>query len=347
MLEAITLATTHHGDVEDTIAWSERLLEAPARDPRAAARRLVTACRAAMHMLWYGRYARGKDLLAAALEDAEHARITQQEEIWLSYTQATHALFERDFGTARRMVDYAWNTAVANKNVRAITGVGNMRGYIAIQCGRLDAARDQLETVIETLEAADVPALQWLPRHNLATILARTGELERAIELKKTAMNALEAAGMQRLTHNVRIELAEMLLQNLDVDAAVGEAKRACAGLHRFPPVLAYARAVHARCLLAVGATALAHDEAQQAHDVLEELGVIEVGEPLVRLVLIETSLEVGERARAEAVARRAWARIVEAQETLEGDAERRRFLEDVPEHAATRELADRLGVLG
>jgi hypothetical protein len=78
---------------------------------------------------------------------------------------------------------------------------------------------------------------------------------------------------------------------------------------------------------------------------ILDELGGIEEGESLVRLMRVETLLAIGERRAATDAARVAYARLVERAAKISSPDYRRMFVEQIPENARTGELARQLGV--
>ena len=100
-----------------------------------------------------------------------------------------------------------------------------------------------------------------------------------------------------------------------------------------------------ARVQLARGATGDALASATEAAAILEELGGVEEGESLVRLMLVETLLAAGERTEAIAAARSAYARLIERAAKISDRNYRKMFVEQLPENARTIELARDLGV--
>jgi hypothetical protein len=78
---------------------------------------------------------------------------------------------------------------------------------------------------------------------------------------------------------------------------------------------------------------------------ILDELGAVEEGESLVRLMLVETLLAVDERAAAVEAAQIAYTRLLERAAKISSRDYRTSFLEQVSDNARTIELARELGV--
>jgi ATP/maltotriose-dependent transcriptional regulator MalT len=107
-------------------------------------------------------------------------------------------------------------------------------------------------------------------------------------------------------------------------------------------PRRCFALAVLGRARLLQGRAAEARDAAEEALRLLEQGGV-EEGEALVRLVLAEAIHATGDIATARAALAAGKRRLLDRAAMIEDAADagvRRRFLENVPEHARTLELA-------
>jgi hypothetical protein len=157
-------------------------------------------------------------------------------------------------------------------------------------------------------------------------------------------MQAIEMFQQQadkRLESASRVYLANILLAQHDVDGAETEIRLALemATASMRPQVLAQLARVLLDRRQLLDALALA----KQAQDELDQLGGVEEGEALVRLMLAETLYGVGDQEAAAHATRVAATRLTERAAKITDPAWRASFLERIPEHARTLELARRL----
>jgi len=98
--------------------------------------------------------------------------------------------------------------------------------------------------------------------------------------------------------------------------------------------------AMSARIELERGDTEAALGDAQSAKDVLDEIGVLDEGESLVRLVWAEALHASGRRQDASEAILDARDRLMTRAERIRDPSLRKSFLENVPENARTLELS-------
>jgi ATP/maltotriose-dependent transcriptional regulator MalT len=149
--------------------------------------------------------------------------------------------------------------------------------------------------------------------------------------------------GDRRLEATARAYLSYILLELGELDRAEDELRIALANTQ--PPMRPAMLAGIARVLLIRGQSADALDAASEAVGVLEQLGSVEEGESLVRIIFVEALLANGDRDAARVAVRTAYVRLVERADRITDPEWRRMFVERVPENARTIELARELGV--
>jgi tetratricopeptide (TPR) repeat protein len=147
-------------------------------------------------------------------------------------------------------------------------------------------------------------------KHNLGRALQHRGELAEALATEQEALELFDRQLDRRLTGAARLYLSYILLELGDHARAQAEIKIALLTAQR--PMQAQMLASLARVVLARGEVAEASRLAHDAYEILAEVGGIEEGEALVRLMVVETRLASGDRVRAREVARIAHARILE-----------------------------------
>jgi tetratricopeptide (TPR) repeat protein len=216
--------------------------------------------------------------------------------------------------------------------------------YAQLELGAYDQARRTLEDVIARSER--LGRLHYAgaaAKHNLGLVLARLGAFDQAFEVESAALEAFRTKGDKRMEGRSRIFLAEILLLQKELSAAAAEAERAIAVLSVAPPAKAHALALAAQIDLARDDVPRAVTRAAEADALLQELGVLDEGEGLVRLTwgeALRAAGRIGEAREALATAR---SRLLERAARIRDPELRRSFLERVPENARTLALARRL----
>jgi hypothetical protein len=120
------------------------------------------------------------------------------------------------------------------------------------------------------------------------------------------------------------------------------EARAAADALEIAPPLRPLAVAVLARALLGLGRADEALEAAREAHSALEMLGGVEEGESLIRLTYAEALAAAGRADEAEKAMTAAEEALMARAARFQDPRWRDSFLDKVPEHARTRELARR-----
>jgi hypothetical protein len=151
--------------------------------------------------------------------------------------------------------------------------------------------------------------------------------------------------GDTRLEGVVRAYLAATEALAGDFLAAEKHAREATTLLQGVPPVLPLALATLARALLGQRRFTEALGYAKTAHSLLDSAGGVDDGEALIRLVLTEAFVGVGDRQAAQTVLAVARQRLLDRASALGSGDLRAAFLEKIPEHARTLSLGRECGL--
>ncbi len=232
----------------------------------------------------------------------------------------------------------------------AFERAGDLR-YACVQRGHLGYAYQELGAYAEAEEAlrdalargTDLNLLNVVAtaKHNLGRVLQLRGALDEAAVVESEAIALFEAQGDRRLSSASRCYLAMILYARGEFEDAEHEVKLAIETSQL--PMQAPYRATLARIRIASGRMRDALADARTAMAILASLGAIEEGEALVRLVLAETLLGNNARAEARTVILEARTRLMARAVRITDEVYRKSFLERVPDHARTIELANRL----
>ena len=212
-------------------------------------------------------------------------------------------------------------------------------GNACSEVGRYAIAELTLREAKRSAEKLGLPGTAALAAHNLGLVLARRGKLAEARAIESAAVEAYATLGNRRMEGGSRMYLARIAALEGDTQAAEDQARRAVAALATAPPVRAYALATLADVLLATGRVDEAVLVAEEANQLLEELGRIDSGESLVRVVLAEARHRAGEHVRARELIAIAQERLLARAARIRDTELRRTFLDSVPENARTMDL--------
>jgi len=241
-------------------------------------------------------------------------------------------------------VEYAANAAELFERAGDLRNACVQRGDMAYAQVELGAYEQARSTLREVLTLAERLGRLWhasaTAKHNLGMVLARIGAFGEAQQVENEAMEAFQTKGDRRMEGRSRIFLAEIFLLAGDLDAANREATTAVKTLSVAPPAKAHALAVAAQVQLARGDSDAALRDATEADKLLQQVGVLDEGEAVVRLVHAEALHAAGQLEEARTAITAARDRLLERAERIRDEALRRSFLEQVPENARTLALA-------
>lgn len=216
---------------------------------------------------------------------------------------------------------------------------GNL-GYGLAQVGQLAEAATELRAALEAAGRMGLAVVAAAAGQNLGLVLGRLGNLEEARAVETRAALASAAQGDRRQEAGARVYLGTILALAGDLEAAERETRRGVELLTAVaPPLVPFGLATLARVLVSRGRPAEALEAAARAHRLANEAPV-EEGEALIQLAYAEALDATGDRQAARAALREAHARLRLRASKISSPARRRTFLDNVPEHSRTLELA-------
>ncbi len=309
--------------------------------PGAVGSRVIALSRTAIHLIQAGRLGEAA-MLRVCLDAAADDPATDDPVVhaWRRRLQAVEALRAGDPAAYLKLTaQIAADFERAGDRSSACAQRGNV-GYALQELGDFVGAEAVMREVLAQAEALGVNSAAWMARHNLGMVLARRGQLVEAEALEREALSAFVAQGHRRLAGFARVYLARILSLAGDHAGAAEEAARGVELLGDGAPSRAVALAAQAEVLLAAGRAGEARAAAATAAELLDEIGGIEEGEALIRLMDAETRDALGDRAGARQVIGDARRRLHERAAKISDDALRQCFLEAIPEHTRTGVLA-------
>jgi len=334
-------ASGRRNDIAQLAAIGEILRTAPDVVATDALRACVTAnAHAAFQLFQHGNYELAQvlldhvELVARDIDDPGIlARIYQ--------TRSSRAMFRGDAG------EYLVSEqAAAAEFERAgdLRYACMQRGHVGYACLEIGAYAEAERWLRNALDAGWQLGLQNVvatAKHNLGRALQHQGRLDEAQAIETEAIEMFHAQSDKRLESAARAYLSNIFLDLGDLDGAEAELRHAldlCSAPMRPTLLAGLARILLARRSL-LDALALA----REANAALEAIGGVEEGEALVRLMLAETLSGVGDHEAAAAATHRAAERLLERASKISDPSWRASFLERIPEHARTLELARRI----
>jgi hypothetical protein len=307
--------------------------------------RLAAMARVSMLCFASGREERGQGLLGAV--EGALATLGRDEPVL-----AGHVHFSRAFRAEAASGDPAAVLFELERCVACFESVGDLRrsclhrrnvGYAKLGLGLFEAADADLRVALASAVRLQIDVVASGARQALAMALAYRGRLSEARALAIEAREWFSKRQDVRMATLSRLDLAMILGREGDLAAAEREAR---AGLEHLTAIGGHARlrpmalACLARILVARGVREEAAQHAAEAAALLEAFGSVEQGEALVRLMHAETLDAGGERGLARVVIGRARERVLARAGRIGREDWRRSFLENIPDHARTLELA-------
>jgi len=316
------------------------LLRAAPREAATLGPRVTATANTAFQLFSYGSHALAQVLLdevercAPDVEEpAIRARIYQ--------ARSSRAMFTGDAGAYLESELAAFSEFERAGDLRYACMQRGHVGYACLEIGAYAEAEDALRDALERATKLGLQNVVATAKHNLGRALAARGALDEALVVEAEAVAAFEAQGDRRLVGGARLYLGDIHYHQGAFAAAEREVTLAL--VHAQLPMQAQMRATLARILLASGRVANALAEARHAMAILGQLGAIEEGEALVRLVLAEALLGTGAPGEARDVAAVARERLLARAARISNARYRQSFLERIADHARTLELAARL----
>ncbi len=263
-------------------------------------------------------------------------------------------LHEAEVLRAHTTGDAATAVLAAEQVIQSFSELGDVRsvalhrsnqGVALNALGAYAEAERSLRAALEAAEPQGLSQIVSAAEQNLGFSLAHTGRIDEAQALLSRSIREAILQRNRRLESGARIYLAIAAVYARRLDIAEAEARAAADALAGMP-LYAYARGVLAMVELVRGRP---HDAVREAEQAIMALaaqgGAAEEGEGIARLAFAEALAATGDvegARRALSIARR---RIEERAATITRPEWRQSFLERVPEHRRTLDLAAHMGV--
>jgi len=226
-----------------------------------------------------------------------------------------------------------WQTLGNTRNW--LMDLGNA-GSAQMELGEYEQAAETLRVVLEVAERVGFDHLMGVNKANRALALAHCGRIDDA---KCLCNDTFANSGAPRQELVALVYLARILHLDSDQAQALSHAKRALELAQSFPSFRAQALGIQARALLRLNHLEEALDASRQGMAILDELGLIESGEGILRLAHAEALHATGHHDVARAALRESAKRLIARAERISDPTRRRSFLDRVPEHARTLQL--------
>ena len=344
-VEEMAEASLPLGDVDTLVELADALEEAPAELDASEATRTAFRTAAAtltMQLALAGRRDPAEVLMARLEASLETGVAPPLARARADFARAALATIAGDLGG---LIAHARTAIAAFEEAGDLRAAALMRTNLAWGFAEIGAWSEAEQPLRAAAAVADRMGLSFVlggVKNNLGLVLARQGQLPEALAAETESVTFYRQVGNQRLEGLSRIYLAMIHGLGGTLDEAEREARAAVAILAQMPPTRAHALATLAQVLLARGQTAEAHAIAAEASALLEQLGGIDEGETLVRLVRAETLALAGDEPAARAASARAREQLLSRAERIREPAWRESFLTRVPENARTLALAAR-----
>jgi len=342
-IEELAEASLPLSDVDTLVALADALEEAPAALRDGAASRTAFRTAAAtltMQLALAGRRDAAHAVMArleASLEDEAPPPLARAR---TEFARGTLAMIDGDLG---RVIEHARAAVDAFEEAGDLRSAALMRSNLAwgyAEIGAWTEAEPELRAAAAVAERMGLAFVLGGVKNNLGLVLARRGQLHEALVVAEESAAFYRTIVNQRMEGQSRVYVAMIHGLAGDLDAAEREARAAVAGLASIRPTRAHALAQLAQVLLARGREAEANAAAAEASAILDELGGIDEGETLVRLVRAETLALAGEKDAARAALSAAKQRLLSRAAKISDAGWRESFVSSVPDNARTLALA-------
>jgi len=337
-------AADAHGKLADgnqLIAIGLALRGAP-QHPDTLAARVTATAQAAFQLFQAGHYELAQQLLDQ-IEQVLGDQVGPGILARVYQTRSTRAMFAGDVGAYLECEQAAAEAFERADDQRYACQQRGHVGYACLEIGAFEDAEQHLRAALEAATRLGLNHIVATAKHNLGRALQHRGQLAEALATEDEALELFRAQGDRRLEGACRVYLSYILFELGERDRALRELGIAfdSAQLPIRPQILASI----ARVKLASHPAGEALAAATEAMAILDQLGGVEEGESLIRLMYVETLLVCGQHAAATEAARIAYARVCERAAKISNPDYRALFVERIPENARTLELARQLGV--
>ncbi len=216
-------------------------------------------------------------------------------------------------------------------------------GAACLEVGDWKGAQGALGPAIIDAERMGAKHIVSSAQRDLGYALARSGKLDEARKLLEEAVTEFASHGDRRLEGVGLDELASILFALGDLERAETKARSAVERLDMAPAFGCHAKATLARVLLGQGKFVDALEQARASRAMLTEVGALEEGEGLVRLILAEALFVAGQKDEARTVLTEAASEVRRKAQSITDEESQRSFLA-IAEHLRTLELEKEWG---
>ncbi|APR83714.1 Adenylate cyclase [Minicystis rosea] len=276
------------------------------------------------------------DQLVAEDPSAIDAEVKAQ----LHQMRAIQASAEGDLGATREGFVAALAAFEAAGDQRNASTTRSNLGSTVAELGDFEGAEAAHRAAFASAERMGLYDSAARALSNLGHALAHRGNAAEARLVEQRAVETFHRQGDQRWEGVARTYLAKIALFSGDLAAAERDAREAAELLQVAPPLRPAARAVEARALLGLGRADEALCAAREAFATLIDLGALEEGEALVRLVHAEALAATGATDAFREAIGAARDQLLLRASKIRDPVWRDRFLHGVPENARTLELS-------
>lgn len=234
------------------------------------------------------------------------------------------------------MIDAAdtWNELANERSY--LLDLGNA-GSVQLELGEYEKAARTLEVTVDRAQRSGLDHLVPTNQAGRALAIARSGRADEAEELCQAILALHPGSRHESIT---RTYLAQILLASERAEEALLQTQEALPLTASAVGQKAFTLGVKAQALLHLGRESEALEAAAEGMALFEELGALECGEGVLRLVHAEALHAVGKMQDASEAIRAAERRIKARARCIADAGRRASFLEQIPEHARTLHLA-------
>jgi tetratricopeptide (TPR) repeat protein len=292
----------------------------------------------AMEFLFQGKFAAAEAVLEELGASVEVPLIPDARvEAVVTKARAIHAVLQHR-AEAVALLEEALAGFEQAGDLRNATSTRVDIAFVHLEFGDCEEAEPVLRRSLAEVEKMNLYTSIPQVKLNLGSALMRLGRLEEAWTMETEAAAAFSTQGHADHEGGAHVYLAMILIGMDRLDEAEASARRAIE-LLKASPLRSFALGTLATVLLARERPVEGLQAAEEAMNMLRELGTLETGESLVRLAFAEALRATGD-ARAKDAIREATEALLTHAAKIE-DAERRRmFLERIEENARTVRLA-------
>lgn len=304
-------------------------------DPETAGARAVVLAQLCVPALRAGKTELSTRMYAALADTERHLAPDDHEgRAWVARAAGYAALVAGDAATYLAETRLAARSfEEAHEERHALTFQTSV-GFAHIALGQYAQAEAILRDVLGRAERMNIALTRAIAKHNLGYAVALAGDLQAGIAIERDAIADAQSQHDRWIECVSHTYLAA--LSNLAGDHAGALASALASAELSDRPNRVLALALAARAELGRGDPAAALAHATESQRLLEELGSIEDGDALARLVWVEALEASGRVAEAREALERARARLRERADKISDPELRRSFLENVPEHRET-----------